>query len=278
MRQRIITAVVGLPILFLVLFFYNTWVLALACGLMSAFMVYEILHNTGILQHNKLLIPSMLMALLMPFCQMPWLAPWFSLIVYLFAIVLLVFFFRYYHTLKFEELAAAFFVPTIYGFALSSIVYLRDLEPKLGLYYILMVFACAWLSDTGGYFFGRAFGKHKLAPEISPKKTVEGLIGGLFSSLVLNTALTYGYVFAVSKFGIQITVNLPQLLVMLLIATLIGVAGDLSASIIKRQRGIKDFGNLFPGHGGVMDRFDSIILIAPFLYFVTPYLPMVSLV
>jgi phosphatidate cytidylyltransferase len=111
------------------------------------------------------------------------------------------------------------------------------------------------MTDTFAYFSGYLFGKHKLIPNVSPKKTIEGSIGGILGSTIC--CLIFGYIFKL---------DMALMIVMGIIGSIIAQIGDLFASSIKRYVGIKDYGNLIPGHGGVLDRFDSVILVAPFVY------------
>lgn len=123
--------------------------------------------------------------------------------------------------------------------------------------YVWLIFIIAFVTDTFAYFVGKNFGKHKLIPEISPKKTIEGSLGGILGCVVCSMIfalvfkLPYGVVFALSIFG-----------------SIFGQIGDLLASSVKRYVGIKDFGKIIPGHGGVLDRFDSVLLVAPYVYLV----------
>lgn len=128
-----------------------------------------------------------------------------------------------------------------------------------GLYYLIVVIVGCAVNDVAAYFFGKAFGSHKLAPIISPGKTIEGGIGGLVCSTVLLETLSF--ILSRSS-GVRVEYGL--LMLYLILASLIGQFGDLSMSVIKRTAGIKDFGNLLPGHGGVLDRFDSLLFVAPF--------------
>ena len=128
-----------------------------------------------------------------------------------------------------------------------------------GQFLVLLPLVAAWGSDTCALFAGMAFGKHKLAPVVSPKKTVEGAIGGVVGA----TALMLLVVFLMNRSTRAGTSTMPVRLVMGAAGAVIGQVGDLSFSIIKRQTGIKDYGHIFPGHGGVLDRFDSVIFVAP---------------
>lgn len=135
-----------------------------------------------------------------------------------------------------------------------------------GIYAVLLVFICAWTTDTGAYFVGCGIGKHKLIPRVSPKKTVEGAIGGVLTAVLCCLA----YMFIMQKLSIldfDKTFGYSGIAVLGLFASIFSQIGDLVASCIKRDCGIKDFGNLLPGHGGILDRFDSVIYITPVIYY-----------
>ena len=153
-------------------------------------------------------------------------------------------------------------VMTLYvSFGFSSLILLRDM--KQGLISLLLWFIIPWVCDAMAYFCGRAFGKHKLIPTVSPKKTVEGAIGGVIGTLIITLIFAL-----VAQFGFGQQPNYPALLGVTLIGCPISMCGDLIASLLKREYNIKDYGKLFPGHGGVMDRFDSCISTGPFIYIV----------
>jgi phosphatidate cytidylyltransferase len=144
---------------------------------------------------------------------------------------------------------------------------LRNVEPA-GKYIYLLIFIGAWMTDTGAYFIGVFFGKHKLIPEVSPKKTVEGAFGGVLGCIV-------GYVIfgVILNIFFDVTVNYIALILLAIVISVISQCGDLIASYVKRERGIKDYGSIFPGHGGMMDRFDSIIAVAPVILGIILLLP-----
>ena len=135
---------------------------------------------------------------------------------------------------------------------------IRILTMDIGIYVILIPFIVAFMSDAGAYFVGLRFGKHKLAPVISPKKTIEGSVGGVVGATVL--LVIYGI--AVSSLT-DTTLSVPLCIAVGIFGAVLGQVGDLSFSIVKRKSGIKDYGKIFPGHGGVLDRFDSVIFVAP---------------
>ena len=137
-----------------------------------------------------------------------------------------------------------------------SLVLLRDLEN--GFYYTILTFASIWVCDSAAFFIGRKFGKHKLAPNISPKKSVEGAIAGFIASTTFFV-ITSNYL---------IEISLVLSIVLGVVIGIFGQIGDLIESKIKRDAGVKDSGNIIPGHGGVLDRFDSIIFVVPFVYII----------
>ncbi len=139
-------------------------------------------------------------------------------------------------------------------------------------FYIIFPFVAAFLSDIFALFAGMAFGKHKLAPRLSPKKTVEGAIGGLLGASV--GMVIYGLL-AKPLFGIA-GVSLPLMALCGAVGSVISQLGDLSFSCIKREFGIKDYGSILPGHGGILDRFDSVIFCAPLMEVLLYFLPVVS--
>jgi phosphatidate cytidylyltransferase len=158
---------------------------------------------------------------------------------------------------RIEMIALCYVAGAIVPFLLSSLI--RILTMTTGRYVVLIPFAIAFLSDGGAYFAGLKFGKHKLAPVVSPNKTIEGALGGLIAAMLgmLIYALVLDLAFS------QFRVNYGIAILYGLVGSLVGVFGDLCFSIIKRQTGIKDYGNLIPGHGGVLDRFDSMMMVAP---------------
>jgi len=139
----------------------------------------------------------------------------------------------------------------------------KEFEQNLVVFFLFFCFCCAWLTDTCAYFAGVKLGKHKLCPKISPKKTVEGAIGGIVGTAVLNTcfALLFN-----AFFLHEVKVNVWAIALFSVPLSIVSMIGDLTASIYKRNFGEKDYGKLFPGHGGVMDRFDSLVFVAPAIY------------
>lgn len=162
---------------------------------------------------------------------------------------------------KANQVMAAMFA-FIYCPLLLSFIYRARLLPY-GLYIYALIFFCTWICDTGAYFFGRAFGKHKMAPVLSPKKTVEGSVGGIFSSVLMCFLLS---LFLRHMYPEAKAFYTPAFIIIGAIGGAVSEIGDLAASAIKRNHNIKDYGNCIPGHGGIMDRFDSVIFTTPIIY------------
>lgn len=187
---------------------------------------------------------------------------YFNIFVAIFLVVLLIYTVVCHDETNAIEGMTGFF-GFFYAFFLLSHIYLIR-EYTYGQYLIWLVFSSAFGTDTGAYFVGIKFGKHKLIPSLSPKKTIEGAVGGVVTSTIL--ALIYGAL--IQGFVVFEGVNLMLLCGLIgFFGSFLAQIGDLAASAMKRMAGIKDFGKLIPGHGGVLDRFDSVILTAPAVYY-----------
>ena len=171
-----------------------------------------------------------------------------------------VFSFPKYHS---DQIMSAFFCVAYAPVMLSFIYLVRELP--YGVYTVWMIFISSWICDTCAYLTGICIGKHKLAPILSPKKSIEGAIGGILGSAIVGAL--YGYFIVES---VVVEQSITWIFVVISAAgAVISQVGDLAASAIKRNQEIKDYGKLIPGHGGVMDRFDSVIFTAPMIYFLT---------
>lgn len=159
-----------------------------------------------------------------------------------------------------EKVAYAVF-GIIYVSVFMSFVYLTRVLPD-GKYLFWLIFISSWICDTAAYLVGSSIGKHKLAPVLSPKKSVEGSIGGIVGACII--AFIFGYFIEYKLFGGQN--NSVKYMIICSIGAIISQIGDLAASGIKRNKDIKDYGTIIPGHGGILDRFDSVIYTAPFIF------------
>lgn len=276
MKQRLITAGVLLCVLAVVLLTSGTVAFPLAASFFCAFAVFEMQRCLGTLQKPQIFVPSMLLAITLPLgtllvggtegwimktatvnARAMFLLAFVGLFVlYMFFLFAAAVFSR--RSLTFSEVAAAFLTTFYITLAFSSIPLVRF--GTNGQYYYLLCFLGPWVTDSFAYFTGVFFGRHKLIPEISPKKTIEGSIGGIV--FCVASFVVFGLVVG------RITGNSPNYLVLGALGFLVAVVaqlGDLLASLIKREHGAKDYSRIFPGHGGVMDRFDSVIASAPLL-------------
>ena len=164
-----------------------------------------------------------------------------------------------------EQLLAAFF-GVFYVAVMLSFVYRTRMLP-MGTYTVWLIFLCSWGCDTCAYCVGVLIGKHKMAPKLSPKKSIEGAVGGVVGAALL--AVIYGFVF---KDAMGCTTQTIWFMAgICAVGALISMVGDLTASAIKRNYEIKDYGKLIPGHGGILDRFDSVIFTAPIIFYLALY-------
>lgn len=265
MLTRIVTALVLIPILVAVLIFSHTVVFPIAFALLAAAAVFELLRALGLSRDALISAPAYLIALGLPFAV--YLIEPFSKLALLFFGVY-VFYLLWLFTvavlrrgaLAFASVASAF-VGTLYlTFSFASVSLLRfGVEHGASIY--LLIFIGPWVTDTFAYFTGRFFGRHKLIPEISPKKTVEGAIGG-----TLFCILAFAIFGVIMQRAYGNEVNYAVLMVSGFLTALVSQVGDLIASLIKREHGVKDYGSIFPGHGGILDRFDSVLAVAPLLF------------
>lgn len=160
-----------------------------------------------------------------------------------------------------EQVMGTFFGVVYVAVMLSYIYQTRMLED--GAFLVWLIFLCSWGCDTCAYCVGVLFGKHKMSPKLSPKKSVEGAVGGVIGAGILGAV----YALAVSKHLAAEGNPVLTYAVICMVGALISMVGDLAASAIKRNHEIKDYGKLIPGHGGILDRFDSVIFTAPMIYF-----------
>ncbi len=269
MKLRILAALILLPLLLAVVLFLPKFCTAILFGAMCAIAARELLYGTGLVKQSRLITYGMIMAFFVAIWSSVWsvytlvLLGMFSLFVIL-AIELLM----HHREMKFEELALTFLAGYVLPFLLSAVVRIHNWDN--GRVLILLPFVIAFMSDTGAYFTGYFLGKHKLAPEISPKKTVEGFVGGIVGA-VIGVAV---YCLVADKI-LHLNVKYYCIPIFGILGSLAAVLGDLCFSAAKRQTGIKDYGNLIPGHGGILDRFDSMIVVAPLVELLMLFIPMV---
>ncbi len=171
-----------------------------------------------------------------------------------------------YPKFDFKQVAGAFF-GLVYVSVMLSCLYLTRNYLANGEYLVWLIFLCSWGCDTCAYCVGMLIGKHKMSPILSPKKSIEGAVGGVVGAALLTALYSYIFMNQMSITSAEIVI----LAIMSAVGALISMVGDLTASAIKRNYDIKDYGKLIPGHGGILDRFDSIIITAPIIYYLCLY-------
>ena len=272
MKQRIVSGAVLVLFFAAVIVFNQSFPLALniVVALISAAAVFELGKALGLDRKWFLFLPSIATAAVIPFCSNE-----IQFLVYcVYTLILFAAMIVYHHETSFKEVAVLYSMVVMIPCALHTLVSLRALSPGHGMFYVLIAVLSAWVADAGAFFAGTFFGKHKLCPEISPKKTVEGAVGGL----VVNVAVIMlcGLLLSQGFYGGEVQVNYLALFLIGFFGTFISILGDLSFSLIKRSCHIKDFGQVIPGHGGILDRFDSVIFTAPFVYLLVSFIPMIA--
>lgn len=264
MKTRIIVGCVGAVLVILALYVFPSIVMELLLAVLCSIASYEILRSTKFVKNKLMQLLSMVTAFVFSlmhsssFTELISLSQTVQVMLFVFTVLSFVILLRFYDSMKFSEVAYGYFGGFLIPYLMLSL--LRIFQMENGKFLVLIPLLAAWGADTFAYFTGVFFGKHKLAPVISPKKTVEGAVGGLVGGAVLVTIA--GVILNVT---LEAGIPVWCMLVLGIGGALLGQIGDLSFSIIKRQTEVKDYGNLLPGHGGVLDRFDSVIFVAPFV-------------
>ena len=283
MLKRIITAIILICVLIPIFIFSNTWIFPIAVAICSAIGIFELLRCIGQKKNLFLMIPLCAVAAFLPLYarfvslknggveELLKLGVGIAFVMSLYILGVAVFANK---SVNITDAGLLLSVSIYVIAAFTSLVYLHDYIPY-GSYIYLLTFICAWIADAGAYFTGILLGKHKLIPAVSPKKTVEGAIGGI----VFGTLAMVLFGFIVVKFfnnGGITSANYGVLIVAGIFASVVSQTGDLIMSVIKRHYGIKDYGNLFPGHGGVLDRFDSVFAVSLILSVICTYFDLLT--
>lgn len=264
MKQRIITAIILGIVAIPICIFSGTVVFPIAMSFIAVVGVYELLGCMGTRKCLFVSLPLYAMALIVPFVVRYFRAIVFDngikilgilLIYVLYLLAFWIFSYEKNQAIDVNKILTSVLVSLYIIGAVASIILVRD--GKGGVYNWYFIFIGAWVTDIFAYFSGRFFGKHKLMPIVSPKKTVEGSIGGS----LFCVAFFLGYGLLMNHF-VSAELNLLTVAVAGILSAVVSQIGDLSMSVIKRIYGIKDYGKIFPGHGGILDRFDSILAVA----------------
>lgn len=242
---------------------------ALVYGVLMAIGTYELLFRTGLVRHTRLVICSSVMAFLVTlWSYYGAVQAYLQLLLLLFTVILFSEMMHDHVKVRISMLAECILGGFLVPFLLSAVI--RILSLKIGRYVALIPFIIACVNDAGAYFVGMRFGRHKLAPVVSPNKTIEGMLGGIGAAVI--SMLLYCLLLQIVE---DFRINYFYALIYGVVGSCAGVFGDLCFSIIKRQTGIKDYGNLIPGHGGVLDRLDSMMTVAPLIEVLLILMPVV---
>ena len=276
MKVRLLTALgiflIGLPILI----FSEYVIYTVALAILSGIAAWELLRALGFEKKWLITVPTLIIAVAIPFFTHSLFLPQDRQKAYILVLATVFFGYLLYlalvsvftrGTMGFSSISSVFMGISYVVVSFTSLGLIRYMEN--GVYFFGLVFIGAWVSDSMAYFTGRLFGKHKLCPELSPKKTVEGAIGGVVSDVI-----------AFMLYGLIIEAAFPTMKANYLVLAILGVSlavvsqvGDLFASLIKRERGLKDYSSILPGHGGIMDRFDSCVPLSTVLLAVCIFFP-----
>lgn len=284
MAARLITSAVGIVLCIGLMFLgeVNPIVITIAISLVTGLMCGELLSAKKLHKKYIISIPSILLGITMPLLAS---TDFVFIPLYLFTVAIFVSAVLYHKDITADDMMFAFggtllvvlsmtaFAYTACGeAALYPLVSVKESMKSYPSFWIVLTLAVPWMADSGAYFAGRFLGKHKLCEAISPKKTIEGAVGGLICGFL--SSFLIGFIFTwIYK---DVTINFIPLIIIGLINPVISIFGDLTFSIIKRSCNVKDYGSIMPGHGGMLDRFDSIILCAPLVFLVSQFATVIS--
>ena len=259
MKQRIITAVIAAA-LFIPFVIYGNLPFTILVLAMASVGMFEILRMKGI---SIVSVPGLLglLALFLILLPVEWtnyledLSNYTKLeILFILALLLLIYTVLVKNKFTFDDAAFILLGALYVGIGFYYFMEARDAGLRFVVYALLIV----WSTDSGAYFTGRKLGKHKLWPDISPKKTIEGFVGGIVIAVIAAIIM---------QMIVPVTSSYVSLIILSIVCSIIGQLGDLVESAIKRHYGVKDSGTILPGHGGILDRFDSLLFVLPLLHF-----------
>lgn len=271
MKQRVITGIFILTVSLLVVIFSGYIVYPIALSILAVVGVFEVLRVIKSHKNYAASIPAYVLAAAFPtlayFVTTESVVSFLLLVsgsffVYLIWIMAVSIFSR--GKIPFARISETFVAVVYVTVSVTALSLLRYFDRASGVYAVVLVFVVAWICDVFAFAVGIAIGKHKLIPEVSPKKTIEGSIGGIVFTAIF--CAVYG--FGLDLIFENVSVNYPLLLACGAMLSIVSQLGDLVASLIKREYGVKDYSRIFPGHGGVMDRFDSVLAVSTVLLFI----------
>ncbi len=273
LKQRLIFGILAIILALGVLIFGSQTFIGACVGVIALIGIYEFYKVTSLIKNKSasvypgFLFSAVVFAIAVFFGKA--LAEYLMLIISSYVFLIMATMVLCHKKCSFKDAALSFLGTSYITLFFLHIIFIRQSE--LGYLNIWLIFISAWATDTFAYFAGRTLGRHKLCPSISPKKTVEGAIGGIVGCIVCICL----YMFFCGKYA-DVTANYVYGVIFAVLTAVFSQLGDLAASCIKRENNVKDYGNLIPGHGGILDRFDSALLISPLVYYLTLYLPVIT--
>ena len=271
MKTRVLVGVIAIPLIFILILFAPIWMFGFAMGAIAAIAAWELLNCVCPTLNKRMVCYAMAGAFLLPFgtglgaYMLTERFVLWGLVLVMFCELMLSFYSK--ERMEFEPVVMVLFAGFVLPMLFTSMLRIDMMED--GKWLLLMVFIISFASDSFAYFAGMFLGKHKLAPVLSPKKTIEGSAGGFIGTIVCM--LLYGLVLKSSGF----TVNFVVIAIYGFLGSLVGQLGDLSFSAIKRLHDVKDYSHIIPGHGGILDRFDSMLFVAPLVELLLLWVPAV---
>lgn len=271
MSKRIISGVTGAVFALMVLFFNQNCLVLLniITGLISFLAMREVFSVMGISKLFLITVPTLIFVPILPFFGLTiiWQTAWYLYTLWMFSVMVIK------PSTELKNIVMTYAMAMLISLSLNKMIELRDFGGKYGSFFVLLALAVAWMSDTGAYFCGKFFGKNKLCPDVSPKKTIEGFIGGIIVCIL--SMILIAFIFNNFIFPQKHQINYFLVIILGLIGSPISALGDLCFSVIKRKCGVKDFGTLMPGHGGILDRFDSVIFVVPYVFLFLKFIPII---
>ncbi len=258
MLTRIISSVVATALVIVLLVFRATIAVPIALAILCGIAAFEIFKATKTQSNLLFFVSSLVFAVIIPFIARGYIPIALNSAYYIYFIVFAICLIFKFDPNSLASNFVAMIMNCVITFGLVSAQTLLDL--KHGMFYFLLAAFCAFITDSGAYFVGSAVGRIKLSPKVSPKKTVEGAIGGVVCCVIV--CITFAYIYAIAFASVK-SVQLLPLIICVFLASFAGMIGDLFASSVKRSYNVKDYGKIMPGHGGVVDRCDSVCITFP---------------
>ena len=271
MKTRLISAAIGIVVVLGLLFAGERFpiVLCVAISLANALICGEFLTAKKLHTELRISIPCVLFSFLIPFLSY---FEFHFIALYLYIIIFVVTAVIYHASLTIDDVMFSFGGVMLITICMTMLSLRTCMDRVYMAFWLVIALAIPWMADSCAYFAGMALGKHKLCPNISPKKTVEGAVGGVVGGI--GGALLCGWIFTMIYPGVE--VNYLILGIIGVVNSVVSIFGDLFFSVIKRTCGIKDYGSIMPGHGGLLDRFDSVIFCIPLVYFLSQYVTFIA--